>query len=90
MLQELSLTINSDSFNTALQTYGDKSIYAPEKARAHFLRARAYQCLHNNAQADKDEAACLRLYREATPDDQRPLSELTPAHFDRIIVFWSR
>ncbi|KAK9776213.1 putative NB-ARC domain-containing protein [Seiridium cardinale] len=79
-----------DWFNRALDVYGDRSVYAPEKARAFFQRGRLLRILGQAAEAQKDEDNCLALFREIRPDDKRPLHELSDADFDKLIVFWSR
>lgn len=82
--------MNSDYFNMALQAYGDRSIYNPEKARAYFRRAKAHRSLAHDHAAQVDETQCLQFFREVNEHDERPFAALSDDDFDRRIVFWSR
>lgn len=70
--------------------YGDRSVYAPEKARAFFQRGRSLRILGRADEAQKDEDECLVLYRDIKEGDKRALEELSDTDFDNLIVFWSR
>lgn len=85
----------------ALSVYSNGNMYAPEKARATFLRSRAHRRLSevDKADADADEAA--RQYFEitgrdaaaaaATDEDLEKMGRgLKQSDFDSLIAFWSR
>jgi hypothetical protein len=80
----------SELFDQALKVYGQQEMYYPEKARALFMRRKAYQLLGHTDAAVCDGRESLRLYRHAKPEDDRPLELLEDSDYNRIIVFWSR
>jgi len=81
---------NSELFGNALDAYGDRSIYAPEKTRALFQRAKALRRLKRDIEAQQDEEKCMELYSELVPDHEQTVSELLDSDLDKRIVFWSR
>lgn len=75
-------------------------MYAPEKARATFLRSRAYRRLKETDKAEADAASAARQYMDITGaarvgQGSRSSSEdgdvaLEQGDFDSLIAFWSR
>ncbi|KAJ4385402.1 hypothetical protein N0V93_009830 [Gnomoniopsis smithogilvyi] len=82
----------------ALNVYSNGNMYAPEKARATFLRSRAFRKLNetDKAEADVEEAAAQYLEivgRDvgATEGGIEKLGRgLKQDDFDSLIAFWSR
>lgn len=75
-------------------------MYAPEKARATFLRSRAYHRLNEMTKAEADAREAARQYFEITGQESAPkgeadageeeLGQLKMEDFDSLIAFWSR
>lgn len=75
-------------------------MYAPEKARATFLRSRAYRRLNEMAKAEADAREAARQYFDITGQKSTAVGEedageteigrLKMDDFDSLIAFWSR
>lgn len=74
-------------------------MYAPEKARATFLRSRAYRRLNMTTKAEADAHDAARQYFEITGhqtgasvevDTEEEVDRLEMEDFDSLIAFWSR
>lgn len=75
-------------------------MYAPEKARATFLRSHAYRRLNDNAKAEADAHDAARQYFDIAghkSDDidkedaeETDIGRLKMEDFDSLIAFWSR
>ncbi|KAF2502331.1 hypothetical protein BU16DRAFT_612008 [Lophium mytilinum] len=74
----------------ALRAYGDREAYKPEKARAHFKRAKTLRLLGRKNEAAEELQTSWTLYQEIRPKDTRPVEELIDEDFDKTVVFWSR
>lgn len=75
-------------------------MYAPEKARATFLRSRAYRRLNEMTKAEADAREAARQYFDITGQKSIAVAEedvgeteigrLKMDDFDPLIAFWSR
>lgn len=78
----------------ALRAYSDTDIYAPEKARALFLRSKILGMMRQPDRAGADLDGAVKLYRDITGttvgDDSMARKLPTMAEFDTLIAFWSR
>ncbi|KAF2816920.1 TPR-like protein [Mytilinidion resinicola] len=74
----------------ALRAYGDREAYKPEKARAHFKRAKTLRLLGRKDEAEDELQTSWKLYQEIRPKDTRPVRDLIDDDFDKTVVFWSR
>ncbi|OCL12400.1 hypothetical protein AOQ84DRAFT_437031 [Glonium stellatum] len=74
----------------ALKTYGDRSVFRPEKTRAIFKRSKVLRLLRKEEEAEEALNESWKLYQEIRPADQRSAKELCDIDFDKTVVFWSR
>jgi hypothetical protein len=76
----------------ALKAYSDADIYAPEKARATFLRSQILRMMRQPDKADTELQEATRLYEKVVGETavRRPAEALAKEDFDELITFWSR
>jgi hypothetical protein len=77
-------------FDQAVQIYGHHDFFMPERARLHHKIAALFTARGEHDQAAESSSEAQALYRKLVPQDQRPVSELVDADFDKQITFWSR
>jgi uridine kinase len=76
--------------NQALRAYSNTDIYAPEKARALFLRSQILNRLKQTVEAEQDLAEALELYKRIVGVTLEQAVSPTKENFDELIAFWSR
>jgi hypothetical protein len=75
----------------AIQIYHNfDSAFEAETARAKFCKSKVLRQAKKFADADRELAESVKWYHELNGQDATTSEDVQEAHFDQLVVFWSR
>jgi len=79
---------NRKYLDQSLKVFSRGTYYAPDLARAQFLRSQVLNKLGRNVEAQEAASSAINIRRSLVPLDIRSFGELGQVEFDELVAFW--